>query len=74
MSDVYRDTTVTLTDEEKNILEQAIKVCEQIARDCNNEDMFVDASTIFANIYDNYKNGELQKKTYMFMSKGDDIK
>lgn len=61
MSNVYRDTTVTLTDEEKNILEQAIKVCEQIARDCNYEDMFVDASTIFANFYDNYKNGELPK-------------
>ena len=59
MSSVYRDTTVTLTDKEKNILEQAIKVCEQIARDCNNEDMFVDASTIFANVYDDYKNGEL---------------
>ena len=61
MSSVYRDTIVTLTDEEKNILEQAIKVCEQIARDCNDEDMFVDASTIFANVYDNYKNGELSK-------------
>lgn len=61
MSSVYRDTTVTLTDEEKNILEQAIKVCEHIARNCNNEDMFVDASSIFVNIYDNYKNGELPK-------------
>ena len=66
MSSVYRDTTVTLTDEEKNILKQAIKVCEQIARDCNNEDMFVDASTIFANIYDNYKNGELPKTIYVY--------
>ena len=62
MSSVYRDTTLTLTDEEKNILEQAIKVCEQIVNDCNDEDMlFVDASSIFANIYDNYKNGELPK-------------
>lgn len=66
MSDVYRDTTVTLTDEEKNILEQAIKVCEQIARDCNDEDMFVDASTIFSNIYDNYKNGELPKFIHIY--------
>jgi hypothetical protein len=66
MSDIYRDTTVTLTDEEKNILKQAIKVCEQIARDCNNEDMFVDASTIFSNIYDNYKNGELPKSIHIY--------
>ena len=66
MSSVYRDTTVTLTDEEKNILEQAIKVCEQIASDCNDEDMFVDASTIFANVYDNYKNGELPTVIHIF--------
>lgn len=66
MSSVYRDTTVTLTDEEKNILEQAIKVCEQIAIDCNDEDMFVDASSIFANVYDNYKNGELPKTIYVY--------
>lgn len=66
MSDIYRDTTVTLTDEEKNILKQAIKVCEQIAGDCNNEDMFVDASTIFSNIYDNYKNGELPKSIHIY--------
>ena len=66
MSSVYRDTTATLTDEEKNILEQARKVCEQIARDCNNEDMFVDASTIFGNAYDNYKNGELPKTIHIY--------
>ena len=66
MSSVYRDTAVTLTDEEKNILKQAIKVCEQIARDCNDEDMFVDASSIFANIYDNYKNGELPKTMHVY--------
>ena len=66
MSSVNRDTTVTLTDEEKNILEQAIKVCEQIARDCNDEDMFVDASTIFGNAYENYKNGELPKAIHIY--------
>ena len=66
MSSVYRETTVTLTDEEKNIMEQAIKVCEQIARDCNDEDMFVDASTIFSNIYDNYKNRELPKTIHVY--------
>ena len=66
MSNVNRETIVTLTDEEKNILEQAIKVCEQIARNCNDEDMFVDASTVFSNIYDNYKNGELPKSIHIY--------
>ena len=67
MSSVYRDTTVTLTDEEKNILEQAIKVCEQIVHDCNDADMlFVDASSIFSNIYENYKNGELPKTIHIY--------
>ena len=67
MSNVYRDTTLTLTDEEKNILEQAIKVCEQIVNDCNDEDMlFVDASSIFSNIYENYKNGELPKTIHIY--------
>ncbi len=66
MSSVYRDTTVTLTEEEKNTLKQAISVCQQIARDCNNEDMFVDASTVFSNIYDNYKNGELPTVIHIF--------
>lgn len=66
MSSVYRDTTVTLTEEEKNILKQAISVCQQIASDCNNEDMFVDASTVFSNIYDNYKNGELPTVIHIF--------
>ncbi len=66
MSSVYRDTTVTLTDEEKNILEQAIKVCKQIASDCNDEDMFVDASTIFANVYDSYKNEKLPKTIHVY--------
>ncbi len=66
MSSVYRDTTVTLTEEEKNTLKQAISVCQQIARDCNNEDMFIDASTVFSNIYDNYKNGELPTVIHIF--------
>lgn len=66
MSSVYRDTTVTLTEEEKNTLKQAISVCQKIARDCNNEDMFVDASTVFSNIYDNYKNGELPTVIHIF--------
>ena len=66
MSGIYRETTLSITDKEKNILEQAIKVCEQIANDCNDEDMFVDASSIFANVYDNYKNRELPTVIHIF--------
>lgn len=66
MSNVYRDCTVTLTDDEKNILKQAIDLCQKIARDCNNEDMFVDASTVFSNIYDTYKNGELPTIVHIY--------
>lgn len=66
MSSIYRDTIVTLTDEEKNILEQALKLCVKIARDCNNEDMFVDASTVFNNAYDNYTNGKLPRAIHIY--------
>lgn len=66
MSSVYKDITVTLTDEEKTLLKQAIDTCEEIARDCNDEDLFVDASTIFANIYDNYKNGKLPTVIHIY--------
>lgn len=66
MSSVYRDTTVTLTEEEKNLLKQAIDKCEEIARDCNDEDMYVDASSIFENIRDNYKNGELPTVIHIY--------
>ena len=59
MSSVSRDTTVTLTEEERELLITAIQKCEEIARDCNDEDLFVDASNIFACIYDSYRNGEL---------------
>lgn len=66
MSSVYRDTTVTLTDEEKTLLKQAIDKCKEIASDCNDADMFVDASTIFSNIYDSYKNGELPTVIHIY--------
>lgn len=66
MSSVNRDATVTLNEEEKTLLKSAIEKCEEIARDCNNEDLFVDASTIFTNIYDNYKNGELPSVIHIY--------
>lgn len=66
MSNVYRDCTVTLTDDEKNILKQTIELCQKIASDCNDEDMFEDASTVFSNIYDTYKNGELPTIVHIY--------
>ena len=66
MSSVYRDTKVTLTEEDKAILKPAIEKCIEIARDCNNEDMFVDAGTVFMCIYDNYKNGEVPTVVEIF--------
>jgi len=66
MSSVYKEITVTLTEEEKEKLKSAIEICRTIASDCNDADMFVDASSIFANIYDNYKNGELPTVIQIF--------
>ena len=48
MSSVYKEITLTLTEDEKKILKPAIELCKEIASDCNDEDMFVDASTILA--------------------------
>ena len=60
MANVNNDVTVTLSQEDKELLIKAIKTCEQIAEDCNyNSDMFIDAGIVFAEIYDEYKNGEL---------------
>ena len=66
MSSVSRDTTVTLREDEKELLIAAIKKCEEIASDCNDEDLFVDASSIFACINDSYKNGELPTTINIF--------
>lgn len=66
MSSVYKEITVTLTEEEKEKLKSAIEICQTIASDCNDEDMFVDASSIFACIYDNYKNKELPTVIQIF--------
>ena len=53
MANVNNDVTVTLSQEDKELLIKAIKTCEQIAEDCNyNSDMFIDAGTVFSEIYD----------------------
>ena len=61
MSSVYKEITLTLTEDEKKILKPAIELCKKIARD-----IFVDASTIFSCIYDNYKNGEISTSIQVY--------
>lgn len=67
MANIDNDVTVTLSQEDKEILIKAIKTCAQIARDCNyNCDMFIDAGTVFAEIYDEYRNDELPTVIHLY--------
>ncbi len=67
MANVNNDVTVTLSQEDKELLIKAINNCEQIARDCNyNSDMFIDAGMVFTQIYDEYKNGELPTVIHLY--------
>lgn len=67
MANVNSDVTVTLSQADKELLIKAIKTCEQIANDCNyNSDMFIDAGTVFAEIYDEYKNDELPTVIHLY--------
>lgn len=67
MANVNNDVTVTLSQEDKELLIKAIKTCEQIAKNCNYDcDMFIDAGTVFAEIYDEYRNGELPTVIHLY--------
>lgn len=67
MANVNNDVTVTLSQEDKDLLIAAIKKCQEIANDCNyNSDMFIDAGTVFAEISDEYKNGELPTVIHLY--------
>lgn len=67
MANVSNDVTVTLSQDDKELLIKAIKTCEQIAENCNfNCDMFIDAGTVFAEIYDEYKNDELPTVIHLY--------
>lgn len=67
MANVSNDVTVTLSQEDKELLIKTIKTCEQIAKNCNyNCDMFIDAGTVFAEIYDEYKNDELPTVIHLY--------
>ncbi len=67
MANVNNDVTVTLSPADKKPLIHAITMCEQIAKNCNyNCDMFIDAGTVFAEIYDEYKNNELPTVIHLY--------
>lgn len=67
MANINNDVTVTLSQEDKDLLIKAIKTCEQIADDCNfNSDMFIDAGIVLAEICDEYKNGELPTVIHLY--------
>jgi hypothetical protein len=67
MANINNDVTVTLSQEDKGLLIKAIKTCDQIAKNCNyNCDMFIDAGTVFTEIYDEYRNGELPTVIHLY--------
>lgn len=67
MANVNNDVTVTLSQEDKELLIAAIDKCKQIAEDCNyNSDMWIDEGTVFAEISDEYKNGELPTVIHLY--------
>ena len=67
MANVNNDVTVTLSQEDKDLLIATIKKCQEIAHDCNyNSDMWLGADTVFAEICDEYKNGELPTVIHLY--------
>lgn len=56
MANVYSETTITLTSEEREFLTKAIEKLEEIASDVRNDtDLFVDADSVFASINESYR-------------------
>ena len=56
MASINSETTITLTPEEKELLEKAIKKLEEIEINVRNDtDLFVDADSIFACINETYR-------------------
>lgn len=67
MANVNNDVKVILSQADKELLIKAINTCKNIAEDCNyNCDMFIDAGIVFAEIYDEYKNGELPTIIHLY--------
>lgn len=61
MASVNSNVVVTLTKEEKELLEKAIAKIEDISIDCCNSDLYLDEDGVFFNLLQNYRyhNGKL---------------
>ena len=61
MASVNSSVVVTLTKEEKELLEKAIAKIEDISIDCCNSDLYLDEDGVFFNLLQNYRyhNGKL---------------
>lgn len=61
MANVSSNVEVTLTKEEKELLEKAIAKIEDISIDCCNSDLYLDEHGVFFNLLQNYRcyNGKL---------------
>ena len=56
MASVYSETTITLTAEEKELLEKALKKMEEIAFNVRcDTDLFIDSGSIYESLTDAYR-------------------
>ena len=68
MASVSSETTITLTPEEKELLEEAIIKIEEISNHvCWNTELFVDAESIFANLKDAYRQNGKKLPTVVYI-------
>lgn len=64
---VNNEVTLNLSQDEKELLIKVIKLCKQIASNCNcNTDMFMDADIVFAEIYEAYFNDSLPSVIHLY--------
>lgn len=68
MASVDSSVEVTLTKEEKELLEKAIKKIEDISTDCCNSDLYLDEDGVFFNLLQNYRWHEGKLSTVIDMS------
>lgn len=68
MASVDSSVVVTLTKEEKELLEKAIKKIEDISIDCCNSDLYLDEDGVFFNLLQNYRWHDGKLSTVIDMS------
>lgn len=68
MANVSSNVEVTLTKEEKELLEKAIKKIEDISIDCCNSDLYLDEDGVFFNLLQNYRWHDGKLSTVIDMS------